>query len=195
MANLDKLLQDLSPEIWHEKVDRPHYEARATFSLSTITVDSLAQFKSILGKYYFHHVSHTKWYPLIDDPKNSENTAMWLLDTHYPGGRKAAYRAASDPNDGGLVQVLDTIRDIFIRTHGEAYFNAKVRKAIDDQDLFDIERLMAQYLDRYGHLMDAKTAKCPPICLVPSFENVIKNHMKISRDMYYAQAGTLHNPI
>jgi hypothetical protein len=184
MADLDTLLRALNPDVWYEKVERKHLEARASYRLTAIKVDSYAQFKRILADYYAYHGHSSGWIPIPLDQDWSERSAMEALQSHYPGGLNTAYDAARKGLNGGLSRVIDTLRDAFIQTTGDAYLAYAIRKSARAEDFDDLTQLMTQYHQRFKHALDSETAKCPPIAMVSHLEQVIKNHLQSSREMH-----------
>lgn len=184
MADLDSLLRAISPDVWFEKVERKHLEARASYPVRTIKVETYSQFKQIIADYYAYHGTTTRWIPIPINQEWSEQAAMQSLRSNYPGGLNTAYDAARKGMNGGLSTILDAVRDSFIHDVGDAYLDYAIRKSVNIDNYDDLTRLMTEYHRRYQYMLDPQTAECPPIALVPRYPDIIKHHLRITREFH-----------
>ena len=176
-ANIRLVMEMLDPERCALEYEIPNYMARETFSLRDLRVRNGPELLEVCKRYYVHHY-RTVNHDVTPEPDAVDGEIYRILE-RFPGGRDAALALAKGGFGGGVGEVLNAIRDRFIKEHEDNWFNHSIMEAVDIMDLEDIETLMEQYVRRYGRHMDPR----PPSAkyLVLKYREVIKAHAQIVR--------------
>jgi len=114
MINIQNLINEIDETNLSREVGIHHDHARISYQLHSNTVNSFAEFTSIIGDYYNHHFSTciSSGGSLSDHEAASK--AKELLERHYDrqnGDIVTAFNDAYNGTNSGLRSILDIIAD------------------------------------------------------------------------------------
>ena len=180
MANMDKILEKLAPEVIARFVGIPHDLARESYRLSSLVVGSFDEFKKEVTKYYQYQFGLIMGGAHI--PVDfAEGFAFMILESAYGsmGGLSGAYHIASTGIDGGMKDILDTLYKQIKKQQIDLYTEYIIRAHVDVLDWDDKTELMRQYLNKFRHSLPRTFAMKAPEWLAANYADVIKQHVKM----------------
>jgi hypothetical protein len=181
-ANINRVMQMLDPEECATVYELPNIMARESFRLEHDRIATFDELMALCIRYYNHHFNRVVA-PNVTTPPRIAHGIVWnILENHYKGGIETAFKAGSKGINGGLSGILDSIRDFFLKEQEEQYFNFTVMECVDVMDLEDVQRLMQQYIERYGRPLDGQHMPTAA-SLVPKYRDVIRAHAHIVRSI------------
>lgn len=132
----------------------PHDRARASYPLSSTTVNSWQDFEQILADYYRHHCRGVGGGDYGDASQNlaeAKNLAM------RGAGRnttiKKLFRDATSGADGGVRQVLDHLADGIKQQFLERYISDKFDAYISPCSIDEATEIIRQFFEKYQHIL------------------------------------------
>jgi len=124
---LDRILSMITPEAIADQVDRPADDARASFILSSVTVESPSEFAEIATAFYAHLLRRTGDLRNPDQCRSGTPEAMALVERAFSrsGGVKDALAKARYGIQGGMKLVLDAITAQYKREATDSNLQSK----------------------------------------------------------------------
>jgi len=184
-ANIQRVMEMLDPEVCARTYELPNIMAREAFETPTEPVRDFDHLIDIAGEYYLHHLRRVIGNPNYD-PEYTQTFARGMvfdiIDKGFPGGREAAFKAATRGMAGGLPAILDCIRDHFMKQQEQQWFEHTILESVDIMDLEDIEALMQQYLNRYGRHLDGENMQSARF-LTMKYREILRAHAQIVRQV------------
>jgi len=150
-AVLDGILEEISEEALATAIGIPIDNARATFALPSIHVDSQEEFHALTVGFYRRLVLHRDP-DAVEDDETLADQAFRLLEASFrdEGGARGALREARDGVRGGVRRVLDQMTEQCKREQaGERVFRV-FRDAYDALDWDERVAVTAALMKRMG---------------------------------------------
>ena len=180
-ASIDTILKLLDEETIRQKIHNRHNQARAMYSLQSITVDDYNQFLSKVTDYYKYHYQkiHSKSLP-SDEMVFGEISD--ILKRHY-GSISTAHRLAQRGDDGGMMGILNKINEDLIKDHEKKYVDYIIDTYINPNDYEYITALMSQFMNKYKDIIpeDMRNMALPHI--VTNYRKYLEAHLRIVGQM------------
>ena len=172
-ASIDEVIDAISQETTARKVWKRCDAARESFALDRITVKSRSEYEDILGGFMTHYSVKAMFHDRMD-PENPFLTAEHYLAKIY-GNPKFPYECARSGEAGGMRGLLDSIHE-----HAKKILTERVLKnTLDYFDMPERERLLREYVQKYGDQLPAKYRGQTAIMLLFEFCDVMIHHATV----------------
>ena len=156
------------------RVTIPHDRARASYSLSSTTVNSWQEFEHYLADYYRHHCRVVGGGDLGSVSQNL--TEAKTLATRGAGRNttiKKLFRDSESGADGGLRQVLDHLANGIKQFFLERYITDAFDRYVSPCNIDEATELMRQFFEKYQHILPTSIDVGKPMYYAANFKEYL----------------------
>ena len=173
---LQYFLRELSPENIAEQVLIPLDEARASFSINRVTVESYDEFVDHISSFYAHMMRHCG--KLSGDVQSSQlagDALEYVSRAFYKMGQeKGAYLEAKNGTKGGLRFIFDAMTSILKSEAQKAYIGLVLKSTIDPLDYKEKTRVIQAILKQITAYLPKELSGMPTERFVEKFPEIIE---------------------
>jgi len=147
-SNLDRYFQATTwPEL-ARCIGIINAEARETFQFSEATTSNREEFREVATAYILHHLKFIYGH---DFPEGQTLAiAEILFEDSFPGGYESAIRIGCTAYHGGMMKILNHIRDTLAERHEQVFFDTELDKLVDSTDQQQILAVMHEYVRKHS---------------------------------------------
>lgn len=182
---LSVLLQEIDLDVLARRIGAPFDEARASFVLDRVTVDTREEFSDVLTAFSHHVFSHAGTF---SSDRDSDGLALDTFDAlekalARQGGMKAAFAEACSASHGGLRLVLDLLTDHFKKDAVSKQVTLIMNKTLQLLDYDERVAMVRALMDRLGPGLPDELASAPPEQFVHQAEPLIRAYVQSIANM------------
>ena len=175
-ALLDHLLEEIDDETINQRVYRFYDEARASFILDKVTVESNEEFLETITSFYTHVLRRTGTEIIGPISENLSAEALDVLKRAIHGREdyNSILAEAKNASRGGLRYILDLVTDHLKHEAREKYIFRAFKEAIDTLDDDIRVSLIAAIMKREGDRLPPNIASQPPERYAHQYEEILR---------------------
>lgn len=172
---VDYIQEQLNPETIEREVARVYENARVSFALDSITVDSHDEFTDTLTAFFAHVDRHVNPHSGSVDFGRIRTEALALFNKVFPGTVKnnAALAEARHGTRGGLRYIFDTITDYLKQEAREKHRARIVKETVDPLDYDTRKALIQEIVYRGKDILPPEITSRPPEHYADDFESIV----------------------
>ena len=163
------------------KFDIPIDSARASFVLTSSTVESYDEFCGIIEALFIHIESHKNpEVAVASDLQQARKDAMSLLSRAFwnNGGTRGAFARARTGIDGGIRSVLDAMTERYKAEQRAIHIETFLKMAIDGMDRADQVRFARGAMERLGPMLPAELRREAPERFAKHIDQIARAYAK-----------------
>lgn len=178
-VGLDRFLAEIDGDSLGRRIGLPIDQARASYVLDRVIVDTPEEFNDIIAGFYLHLARHLTHVTADASPENAGPGANELLDHAFArqGGYSGALAEARHGVNGGLRRVLDAMTEQYKAEETEKHMRWAFRTAFDPLDDASKVRLMALLLARGAPLLPPELRRSPAE-YAKNYEEIIRAYVR-----------------
>ena len=175
-ALLNQLLGELDPETIEQRACRKFDEARASFSLDTVTVENNEEFLDSITSFYAHLLRRAGAGPTSPTSGNLSADVLDVLNKAIHGREdyNSILAEAKNASRGGLRFILDLVTEHLKNEAREKYIFRTFKEAIDPLDTDTRVSLIAAIMKREGDRLPPDIASQPPERYAHQYEEILR---------------------
>jgi len=188
MSKLDDLLNKIDPRVTIDRCDALLDRALNSYAYPGNNVNSIDQFKRIVGDFYWHVESTMLGVgkSIVMDEEMSQGFAYQILSEIYGShGMNAGFSMAQSGVEDGLYGVLKKMGQAISKKHMENQIRVAVAQFInelmDDLDLYD--QCVAEYARKYARILPPEYLENDAVDLKINFRQALENHPYLIKRM------------
>jgi len=185
MPSATSLVQALNEGVISRLIGVPHDNARVSFPLASVTVDSWARFEDVIADYYRHHKCSVCG-GAVPSEGECRSHAKELVEREYRrsgGDIVSAYRDSHDGRNGGLRHVLDIIADGLKAEAVTRYTRDQFDRRVSPVDYDEKVALIRDFFSCYGNLLDEDVRLDRPEQYAQDYRDVVEGFVAGLRQM------------
>lgn len=179
-SKLNLVLAEINEEVLAQNIDIPIDQARLTYVMNSIKVQSTEEFYDIITAFYMHLISHIRRISALIQPNDAGAEAYDLLERAYAkyGGVNTAITRATTGIEGGIRRVLDTITDQFKNEEREKHIKRIFKETLDSTDWNAKTVFMIAFLKRIVHQLPPEIQTESPERYAHDYEAIVRLYLK-----------------
>jgi hypothetical protein len=179
-ATLNLVFTEINEEALAQNIDIPIDQARLTYVMNSIEVQSTEEFYDIIAAFYLHLIRHIRRISALIQPDDAGAEAYDLLERAYAkyGGVNTAITRATTGIEGGIRRVLDTMTDQFKTEEREKHIKRIFKETLDSTDWNAKTAFMTAFLKRIVHQLPPEIQTEPPERYVHDHEAIVRLYLK-----------------
>ncbi|MCL4217605.1 MAG: hypothetical protein KJ052_11470 [Candidatus Hydrogenedentes bacterium] len=177
---LSVLLQEIDLNALAKKIGAPFDEARASFVLDRVTVETREEFVDVLTAFSHHVFNHVG---TLSSDRDSDGLASDTFDAlekalARQGGMKSAFAEACSASHGGLRFVLDLLTDQFKNDAVSKHVTLTMNKTLQLLGYDERVAMVRALLDLLGPGLPDEFVSAPPEQFVQQVEPLIRAYVQ-----------------
>ena len=177
---LSHILDQLNPDHIESKITRPYDEARASYAMDMITVESNAEFVDAITAFYAHifrHINETG--KVLDTDKLSGEALDVLKKTfHQKHGYNEALSEAKEGTRGGLRYILDRMTEYLKNEARQRHILKTFKENIDPLDFDARTAIIAEILKRKEEDLPEEITSQKPERFAVDYEEIVTAYVQ-----------------
>lgn len=173
---LQYFLKELLPENIAKQVLIPLDDARASYSINRVTVESYDEFLDHISSFHIHMMRY--WGKLSGNIESRQlmGDALALVSNAFyrMGQEKGAYAEAKSGTKGGLRYIFDAMTSLLKSEAQKAYIALILKSAIDPLDYKAKAKVIQTILNQLGPYLTEELSGMPPERFVERFPEIIE---------------------
>ena len=171
--NFDNFFHTIDEDA-RNRVAIPHDQARASYPLSSTTVNNWPEFEHYLGDYFCHHCRVVGGGDFGDVSQNlAEAKTLAMSGAGRNTTIKKLFRDSESGADGGLRQVLDHLANGIKQKFLERYISDKFDAYLSPCNIDEATELMRQFFEKYQHILPTSIDFGKPMYYAANFKEYL----------------------
>jgi len=182
---LQSLLTELSPENIAKEVLVPIDNARASYTINCITVDTYYEFLDYLSCFHAHMLRYCGKISGNINHKHVLQDALALIPQSVFGNEpeKGAYAEATSGTRGGLRFVFDVMTSAYKAEVQRDYIDMVIKTAIDPLSFDTKTNVIMALLNQVNSFLPEEIRNIPPEMFTERFNEIIKAYSKSTEQL------------
>lgn len=178
-GDLESVFFQIGEDQLSKKISQPIDEAKATYILDKITVDSAEQFLEQITSFYIHLISHTALAPAKINRQSLESSALQLLQRAFAnnGSQEAALHEAKNGYSGGMSFILNQMTEQFKFEQKTGYINSVLSRLVDQANIEERIVFTKKLLEYLRQWLPQEIRNRPASTLVDRYQEIIKAYV------------------
>ena len=178
-VQLRVLLSEMDPDNLHESVGKPIDEARGTYFIEFVTVESDQDCLDAVAAFYLHILDHTSSVASDITPDAVGAESLALLDRAFArrGGTRFALAEAQCGNQGRIRYVLDTLTEQLKAEQQEKHAARAFKIALSGLDYEGRVALVEEFIGLLRPFLPDELADAPPERFLDGIELLVRTYM------------------
>jgi len=181
---LNHILEQLEPGFIGLTITRPYDEARASYAMDVITVESNAEFIDTITAFYAHICGHINDSGKALDTDKLSGEALDVLKKtfHQKHGYNEALAEAKEGPRGGLRYILDMMTEYLKNEARQKHFLKTFKENIDPLDFAAKTAIIAEILKRKEEDLPEEITSQKPERFAEDYEKIVQAfvHSKVT---------------
>ena len=176
---LNHILEQLEPSFIELIITRPYDEARASYAMDVITVESNTEFIDTISPFYAHIVRHiNETGKAFEDNKLSAEAVDVLKKTfHQKHGYNEALTEAKEGTRGGLRYIFDMMTKYLKNEARQKHILKTFKENIDPLDFAARKRIIAAILKRAEEDLPEEISSQKPERFAEDYEEIVQAYV------------------
>jgi len=187
MSRLETFLTTIDPIRTIDETEQRASQAINSFPTTGATIDDIGEFRTILGRFYWHCDMYILGIPgkSNPDPDFTAGLVMPILDNLYGANSlPVAFEMASSGVDGGLYRIIKDIAEHRVRYYNSNEVSTRVSAFISTLSPDERTSATQEYIQLYGHLLPNEiTQGSGPLLASAKIHQLLCSHPDLIRRM------------